>query len=178
MCLKKISRLWLRIYGKCTGENVQEYGYKQTHLFWLTLRQRSNGSQALDKESKEEMLLSSSLSSLNKTQFVSWGGCKRRDRKKVYFCSFIFCDYSNFLIHQMRVNFPRAAPLRSETNFRKRKKKLPWCFTSSTKHRIRIFRERSRSCTDDKEMYRKAWCLCRVVVVYLSNLQPLFWRSR
>ena len=82
ICLKKISPLGLRIYGKCKGENVQEYGYKQTHLFWLTLRQRSNGSQALDKESREEMLLSSSLSSLNKTQFVSWGGCKRRDRKR------------------------------------------------------------------------------------------------
>ena len=79
---KKTRPLGLRIYGKCTGENVQEYGYKHTHLFWLRLRQRSNGSQALDKESKEEMLLSSSLSSLNKTQFVSWGGCKRRDRKR------------------------------------------------------------------------------------------------
>ena len=82
MYLKKISPLGRRIYSKCKGENVQEYGYKQTHLFWLTLRQRSNGSQALDKESREEMLLSSSLSSLNKTQFVSWGGCKRRDRKR------------------------------------------------------------------------------------------------
>ena len=85
---QKINPLELRIYGKCKGENVQEYGYKQTHLFWLTLRQRSNGSQALDKKSKEEMLLSSSLSSLNKTQFVSWGGCKRRHKKKSAFLFF------------------------------------------------------------------------------------------
>ena len=69
------------LHISASSQLSMEYGYKQTHLFWLTLRQRSNGSQALDKESREEMLLSSSLSSLNKTQFVSWGGCKRRDRK-------------------------------------------------------------------------------------------------
>ena len=74
---------------------------------------------------------------------------------KGYFCSFIFCDYSNLLIQQI---------------LEKERKKLPWCVTSSTKHRIRIFRVRSWSCTDDKEMYRKAWRMFRVVVVIFIKL--------
>lgn len=54
---------------------LHPYGIFVSHLFWLTLRIWSKGSHAVDRASKEEMLLSSSLSSLKRTLFTTRGGC-------------------------------------------------------------------------------------------------------
>lgn len=52
------------------------------YLFWLRLRIRSKGSHAVDKASNEEMLLSSSLSSFNRTLFARRGGCNEKKWKR------------------------------------------------------------------------------------------------
>ena len=52
-------------------------GSHQAHLFWATLRLRSRGSQQLVRPSRQEMLLSSRLSSPSSTWFFRQGACRR-----------------------------------------------------------------------------------------------------
>ena len=63
----------------------------------------------------------------------------------------------------MLPNFPRVDFFRTTLKLRKRKKISSSLVTSLIKCEIRHFP--SQSCSNGKEMYNKAWCTCKLVVL-------------
>ena len=66
----------------------------------------------------------------------------------------------------MQANFPSVDFLGTTLELRKGKKISLSLVTSLIKHEIRHFP--LQSCSNGKEMYKKAWCLCKLVVL-LNN---------
>ena len=73
----------------------------------------------------------------------------------------------------MQANYSEAELLTFISKVRKRKKIRRRSFKPSKSMKLGIFT--FYSCSDSKEMYKKACCTCRVVVLPLQPI-PFFWR--